>query len=213
MEMEHVNENTIRVLIGNEDLAERGVTFLDLLGNHREIENFFYSILEEVDVNHEFRGSEAVTFQVLPKKDGLELFISKNLTPEDLNQIEEINQVSPNEIESFIREQVLNETVEEEKGPLSRVMVFKFNDFENLIQFANDTYLDEVWTDLYLFNDSYYLQVFFASEEATDNQLTMMIAEILEFGERTPVTPEILAEHGKCLMTRDAIESLRYYFH
>lgn len=50
MEMEHINENTIRVLIGHEDLEERGVSFLDLLGNHKEIENFFYSILEEVDI-------------------------------------------------------------------------------------------------------------------------------------------------------------------
>ena len=30
MEMEHINENTIRVIIENEDLAERGITFLDL---------------------------------------------------------------------------------------------------------------------------------------------------------------------------------------
>lgn len=41
MEMEHINENTIRVLIKSEDLAARGITFLDLLGNHNEIENFF----------------------------------------------------------------------------------------------------------------------------------------------------------------------------
>ena len=27
MEMEHINENTIRVLIGHEDLEERGVSF------------------------------------------------------------------------------------------------------------------------------------------------------------------------------------------
>ncbi len=37
-------KNTIRVLIGNEDLADRGITFLDLLGNHKDVENFFYSI-------------------------------------------------------------------------------------------------------------------------------------------------------------------------
>ena len=30
MEMEHINENTIRVLIENADLEERGITFLDL---------------------------------------------------------------------------------------------------------------------------------------------------------------------------------------
>ena len=37
MEMEHINENTIRVLIQGEDLVARGITFIDLLGNHQEI--------------------------------------------------------------------------------------------------------------------------------------------------------------------------------
>ena len=50
MEMEHINENTIRVLIGNEDLADRGITFLDLLGNHKDVENFFYSIFYYIKV-------------------------------------------------------------------------------------------------------------------------------------------------------------------
>ena len=52
MEMENINENTIRVLIENSDLEERGITFLDLLGNQKQIESFFYSILEEVDVDN-----------------------------------------------------------------------------------------------------------------------------------------------------------------
>lgn len=67
MEMEHINENTIRVLIGHEDLEERAFHF-DLLGNHKEIENFFYSILEEVDIEEEFRGSEAVTFKFCQRR-------------------------------------------------------------------------------------------------------------------------------------------------
>lgn len=88
MEMEHINENTIRVLIQGEDLVARGITFIDLLGNHQEIESFFYSILEEVDVEEQFIGSEAVTFQVLPKGDGLELIISKNLSPDEMTPYE-----------------------------------------------------------------------------------------------------------------------------
>lgn len=58
MEMEKVNENTIRVLLGTEDLTDRGITVLDLLGNQKEIENFFFSILEEVDKDHEFRDKD-----------------------------------------------------------------------------------------------------------------------------------------------------------
>ncbi len=68
MEMERINENTIRVLIGNDDLDKRGITVLDLLGNHKQIESFFYSILEEVDKDHQFQNNDAVTFQVLPNQ-------------------------------------------------------------------------------------------------------------------------------------------------
>lgn len=92
MEMEHINENTIRVLIKGEDLAARGFTFLDLLGNKEEIESFFYSILEEVDIEEEFKGSEAVTFQVMPKGDGLELFISKNTSQDGNHSFEEFQE-------------------------------------------------------------------------------------------------------------------------
>lgn len=87
MEMERINENTIRVLIGNDDLQARGITVLDLLGNHKQIENFFYSVLEEVDTDHQFQDTDSVTFQVLPTRNGLELFISKNNAALDNKEI------------------------------------------------------------------------------------------------------------------------------
>lgn len=37
MEMERINANTIRVMLGNDDLAQRGITVLDLLGNHKQM--------------------------------------------------------------------------------------------------------------------------------------------------------------------------------
>lgn len=77
MEIEHINEDTIRVKIDNEDLLERGVTFLDLLGNQQQIEQFFHSILDEVDIDDSFKDSDALTFQVMPKNNGMELFITK----------------------------------------------------------------------------------------------------------------------------------------
>lgn len=38
MEMERINEDTIRVVVTNDDLAERSMTVIDLLGNQEEIE-------------------------------------------------------------------------------------------------------------------------------------------------------------------------------
>ncbi len=84
MEMERINDDTIRVLVTNDDLSDRSISVIDLLGNQEEIEKFFRSILEEVDVDNDFAENEAVTFQVLPNRNGLELFISKNVENNNL---------------------------------------------------------------------------------------------------------------------------------
>lgn len=215
MEMEHINENTIRVMIGHEDLEERGVSFLDLLGNHREIENFFYSILEEVDIEEEFQSSEAVTFQVLPKGDGLELFISKNMPDEEIGQNNE-STLNGADVSEFLQGQML---ANEEESDLTESTtaseqraIFVFSDFEQVIQLANDVQLESAWTDLYQLEERYYLVVHFWMENLNQTDVENQYARILEFAEKSTRTPEALNEYGQQLMERNALERVKFYF-
>ena len=213
MEMEHINENTIRVLIKSEDLAARGITFLDLLGNHNEIENFFYSILEEVDIDEEFKGSEAVTFEVLPKGDGLELFISKNLPPEGMENFDDMSDGSTEDITDMLKKHVASQLQETESQPeLGNRFIFELNSFEAMVQLASEVYLDSVTTNLYQMNDRYYLEVQFMDNDTTDIEVENALAYLMEFANRTQVTSEVLAEYGKIIMEHDALELTRYYF-
>lgn len=213
MEMEHINENTIRVLIKSEDLAARGITFLDLLGNHNEIENFFYSILEEVDIDEEFKGSEAVTFQVLPKGDGLELFISKNLPPEGMENFDDMSDGSTEDITDMLKKHVASQLQETESQPeLGNRFIFELNSFEAMVQLASEVYLDSVTTNLYQMNDRYYLEVQFMDNDTTDIEVENALAYLMEFANRTQITSEVLAEYGKIIMEHDALELTRYYF-
>lgn len=213
MEMEHINENTIRVLIKSEDLAARGITFLDLLGNHNEIENFFYSILEEVDIDEEFKSSEAVTFQVLPKGDGLELFISKNLPPEGMENFDDMSDGSTEDITDMLKKHVASQLQETESQPeLGNRFIFELNSFEAMVQLASEVYLDSVTTNLYQMNDRYYLEVQFMDNDTTDIEVENALAYLMEFANRTQVTSEVLAEYGKIIMEHDALELTRYYF-
>lgn len=213
MEMEHINENTIRVLIKSEDLAARGITFLDLLGNHNEIENFFYSILEEVDIDEEFKGSEAVTFQVLPKGDGLELFISKNLPHEGMENFDDMSDGSTEDITDMLKKHVASQLQETESQPeLGNRFIFELNSFEAMVQLASEVYLDSVTTNLYQMNDRYYLEVQFMDNDTTDIEVENALAYLMEFANRTQVTSEVLAEYGKIIMEHDALELTRYYF-
>ncbi|AZP93721.1 adaptor protein MecA [Enterococcus mundtii] len=215
MEMEHINENTIRVMIGHDDLEERGVSFLDLLGNHREIENFFYSILEEVDIEEEFQSSEAVTFQVLPKGDGLELFISKNMPDEEIGQNNE-STLNSADVSEFLQDQMLTNEEEsdltESTTASEQRAIFVFNDFEQVIQLANDVQLESAWTDLYQLEERYYLVVHFWMENLNQIDVENQYARILEFAEKSTRTAEALNEYGQQLMERNALERIKFYF-
>lgn len=222
MEMEHINENTIRVLIENADLEERGVTFLDLLGNHKQIENFFYSILEEVDVDEQFHESDAITFQVLPNGNGLELFISKGGPLNDQLDFSSASEnLNSDEFSQYIKKQMvqnleksetdIDETANQIEEEIKEV-VLKFNQFEDMIELSKMMHVDKARSNLFLYKESYYLNLVFFVNEMTERSAEEEIALALEFAEKTPVTQGVLEEHGKMLMEKNALELTRHYF-
>ncbi|MBC9788749.1 adaptor protein MecA [Carnobacterium maltaromaticum] len=221
MEMEHINENTIRVLIENADLEERGITFLDLLGNHKQIESFFYSILEEVDVDEQFHESDAITFQVLPNGNGLELFISKGGGLNEQFDLSELPENStPEDFTEFVKKQIVNSSNEldeidsylQDPELLTSEVILKLNQFEDMISLANMMYLDNAVSNLYSYQGSYFLQLVFFVEEMTETSVEDEIAIALEFTEETQITADVLGEYGKLIMEKSALELTRHYF-
>ncbi len=225
MEMERINENTIRVSIGNDDLAERGVTFLDLLGNQKQIESFFYSILEEVDVEEQFQETDSVTFQVLPNHDGLELFISKNLPMNDDDNLDVMpDNVLGDGFTDFLKEHIagngkLDENILDEDmdllgDGLNNVYetIFRLDAFETMITVAKHIKIENVLSYLYKFKEDYFLRISFFTEENNEMQVKNDMAQFYEYASKTNVTADILEEYGEVVMDRNALELTRYYF-
>lgn len=220
MEIEHINEDTIRVLINNTDLEARGYTFLDLLGNQEQIEKFFYSILEEVDLEDEFKESEAVTFQVMPNPNGLELLISKNQEVHDsiAASAEARNQelfIEGNEHDliedEFSKE---DEMDEQESTGISedKEIVIEFKVFEQLVQLAQKVKTINGFSSLYLYKGKYYLDFHLIRDDLSLRSFEEKLAMILDYGGETKLNGDILAEHGKLLMQEQALEQIHHYF-
>lgn len=221
VEMEHINENTIRVLIENSDLEKRGITFLDLLGNQKQIESFFYSILEEVDVEEEFQESDAVTFQVMPNKNGLELFISKGATfKEDFfGSHNHHMDFGENEFEEFSRQKKLekyygkdHEDGQDDEEDSNEEFVLVFDIFEDVIALSNQCYLENGMSHLYHYKKKYYMAIIQFEEEMVVNTVDEERAVALEYGEKSDVSQDVLEEYGNKLMESNALELTRHYF-
>lgn len=225
MEMERINDNTIRVLLGNDDLAERGITVLDLLGNHKQIETFFYSILDEVDKDHSFAVDAAVTFQVMPSQAGLELLISRNALADDDAAGDDLPFDLPDGgVPEFIRQQLnaldinLDDDDESAEYPTAAGEAGKYEtvialpDFEAFVGLADALRLEGASSDLYTYKDRYYLVLSFYPNNASESEIRDQIAIAMEYGDRSDVSTAVLSEYGKLLMPTSALETGRYYF-
>ncbi|PWG00618.1 adaptor protein MecA [Levilactobacillus bambusae] len=233
MEMERINENTIRVLIGNDDLTARGITVLDLLGDHQQIETFFYSILDEVDIDHQFQENDAVTFQVLPNKDGLELFISKNNLAGD-SQLDDLADATvdldhPDEVSDQLKRQLMqtdgvstphhldadtnnvDDYLQDGKTEQKK-FILKLGSFENMVQLSRILFLENGASSLYSYQNDYYLELIFFVAVASTDRIRAELAIAYEYADKTNVTEDVLKEHGKKVMADSALELIRHYF-
>lgn len=213
MEVEHVSENMIRVVLGSHDLEERGVTMLDLLGNRNQIEAFFYSILEEVDTDHTFTKDQTVTFQVVPKNNGLELLISKTPKNDQNKSSHDENQLLQTlGLADTTDGDVADEIESTNNSSVTKVLVLKFTDFEDFVSLSKILTAESILSTLFKYQGSYYLELTIYVDELHSITMSNLLALIQEYGQLVHKSPEVLAEFGQAVMEHSALELARYYF-
>lgn len=222
MEMERINDHTIRVMMENEDLQDRGTSVRDLLNDRDKIESFFYSILSEVDTNHDFVDDDKVSFQILPNQDGLELFISRldgqNQISDVLESIAKSNQdqdsIEIDEV-SDQRRATLQARDSSEGMRYSEdrpVKVYSFANVDELINLSHSVANVTVSNGLYRYQGQVYLIVDYTSLDLSDSYFIMLMALIEEFATTAEVSDDVLIEHGEVIYEDNALSRLAKIF-
>lgn len=242
MQVDHINENTIRVRINKNELAHRGLKVLDLLGDKQKIQQFFYSILSEVDTDHTFTQGVPVTFQVMPNNGGLDLMITK-IKPDDADNLRQMiepmnsktnqTQAEPDSRRSFfdldpkddvnteldpIKEEKL-ESSNQENAVNTQYWKFQnhhsysFDELGNLVELANSLKVSDLASSLYYLRGKYYLKLAFLDENYAELKPADAWAIANEYGIKIDDEEmKTVKETGKCLLNRDALDYIRYYF-
>lgn len=219
LQVRRISKNTIRVTMDADELKERGITMLDLLGNKSQIQNFFYDILSEVDTDHTFAKNDPVTFQVMPSSTGLELLISKvpdDPADDDNSQQDQLRQLleglgqSADEEED--REQGRKTTIASEESTDNR-RIFKIKNIDLVVGLADSLKAEGLASSLYVYRHNYYLDLAFLDHGLVE--LTPADAWVIanEFG--TGMTEKQFRKikpRAKCLIMQDALGNLRHYF-
>ena len=85
MKMKQISDSTIKITIQLEDLEERGMEMADFLVPQEKTEEFFYTILDELEMPESFLDSGMLSFRVTPKPDKLDVFVTKSKIDQHLN--------------------------------------------------------------------------------------------------------------------------------
>lgn len=225
MHIERINDNTIRVSLDADELAQRGVEVLNLLGDREQVQEFFYSILAEVDVDHEFMNETTpVTFQVMPNHGGLELLISKrldgNFSEQDFfsqmlasHQDYEYQDDDSGDLEND--QLTTNDLTSDILGiprDANKVM-FAFDDLNDLIGLAESLKASDLASALYTFKGRYFIELSFLDDRYDELTPADAWAIAGEYGTPIPIDQvTAMKQDLKVLIERDALASLRYYF-
>ena len=219
MEMERINDDTILVRIENEDLLERGTSVSELLANPTEIEEFFHSILVEMDVIDQFEDSEGMSFQVMPNPEGIELYVTKYVEKKDIeadserfvrNLVDTIQHSLGHRMGKPKKEKKVEAPVETEKTLEPLDCTVFFDSFEDFVQLAKLYPYNVQKSSLYRYSNYYFLHVY--QDVFGEEDFTADLALLREFGEFSRVSWEVVQEYGEVMIKEKAIETAKKYF-
>ncbi|MBF0776425.1 adaptor protein MecA [Streptococcus azizii] len=235
MKMKQISDSTLKITIKMEDLEERGMEIADFLVPQEKTEEFFYTVLDELDLPMTFRESGMLSFRVTPKPDKVDIFVTKSEIDQQLNfddfadiaDLEDFSQMSPDEflktLEKNIREKSLGdgkavqyleqaeqEEVEEDDIE-DRRYIYYILDFANLqevVQFVSSIDFTVEESELYKMNDRYYMTVLINIENRSTAYPDYILSRMLEHADDTSISRAVLQEHGVLLLPVGAVDEL-----
>lgn len=218
MEIERINDNTVKFYISYVDIEERGFERDEIWYNRERSEELFWEMMDEVHQEEEFTVDGPLWIQVQALDKGLEILVTQAQLTKDGQKFELPildNKQKDTPVDERIEEmldQHFNQDIEDLEFEEDLDFLLTFNDFEDLLSLSTRVGLDSISTKLYSFENKYYLYVEFPDELFSEDEIDDMLSILLEYGLETQVTIHRVAEYGKLIIADHVFEQLRKYF-
>ncbi len=222
VEIERINENTVKFYISYGDIEERGFDREEIWYNRERSEELFWEMMDEVHDEEEFAVEGPLWIQVQALDKGLEVLVTKAQVSKDGQKFElpipnEKNRDLPvdEKIEELLDQHFNpNHSDDDEIFIEDETLEFilAFRDFEDLIMLSNRSGLDNLITKLYHFEGKYYLYAEFPEELFEEDEIDDMLSVLLEYGYETQLTIHRIQEYGKEIISENVFAEIRKHF-
>jgi len=220
MEIERINENTVKFYISYIDIEERGFNREEIWYDRERSEELFWEMMDEIHHEEEFIPDGPLWIQVQALEKGLEVLVTKAQLSKDGQRFElpipedKLKNIPLTEPFAEFFADHFEESDSQEGEDASQIyeMVMVFKEFEDLISLAKVDQFENVLTKLFNFENRYYLYVEFPAHEFEEEDIDDILSRMLEFGEESPVTIHRLEEYGKIIMKENVFSTINTFF-
>ena len=233
MEMKQISETTLKITISMEDLEERGMELKDFLIPQEKTEEFFYSVMDELDLPDNFKDriDVFVTKSEINKENNFEDLAAfddvSNMSPEEFfktleqtmlskgdteahEKLGKIEEMMESAVEEVLTEQAQTEPSEDDINPSDYVhYVFDFQTLEAVVAFAKAIDFPVEASELYKDGGLYHMTILLDLQNHPSYYANLMYARLLEYASTGTKTRAYLQEHGLEMLADDAVVKLK----
>jgi adapter protein MecA 1/2 len=226
MDIERINEDTVKFFVSYIDIESKGFTKDDIWYDRERSEQLFWEMMEELDERMDdrerFELDGPLWIQVQMLDLGLEVMITKAQISSDgdnfeivVNDEKRINLPIDDKLEALLETQNIIIKKEEDNVTITSIIdeefmpiLVKFKDIEDIISLSKRLKLDNIENQLYFYESLYYLMIEFRVEDNNDEEIDEIMSIVLEFGEESELTIHRIKEYGKLIINNDALEEI-----
>jgi adapter protein MecA 1/2 len=222
MEIERINEYTVKFYISYGDIEERGFDREEIWYNRERSEELFWEMMDEVHQEEEFVVEGPLWIQVQALDKGLEVLVTKAQLSKDGQKFElpipndKIKDLPVDEkIEELLDQHFHPRDSDEDELELeeeSLEFLLAFKDFEDVIMLSSRLGLDDLMTKLYHFEGKYYLYTEFPEDIFEEDEIDDILSILLEYGYETQLTIHRIQEYGKEIISENVFAEIRKHF-
>jgi adapter protein MecA 1/2 len=224
MEIERVNDHTLKFFITYRDIEKRGFNKEEIWYNRERGEELFWEMMDEAHQQEEFPLEGPLWIQVQALDKGLEILVTRAALSNDGSKLElpisddktidmpvdqNIGKLLDQNFKQSDESEFEDEIEAEDDGYLS--FVIGFADFEDLVSLSHEIDTDLFIDSLYTYDNKYYMNVEF-NTDASDDEQDNILSRILEYGYESTVTIYRIQEYGKVIVSEKGLETIRNYF-
>lgn len=217
MEIERINDHTVKFYISYIDIEERGFKREEIWYNRERSEELFWEMMDEVHQEEDFILDGPLWIQVQALDKGLEILVTRAQLSKDGQKFEisipedKLKDLPLDErFEDLIDQQFSVKDIEEDYDEVLE-FVIEFKDFEDVIALSKVYGLENVDLKLYSYKNIYYVFMRFL-EDVEEEEVDNLLSILLEYGQETKITIHVLEEYGKTIIENNLMEELRKYF-